>query len=277
MTDESIAFMGAAKASAEAKANEIVEAVEKAFAPSTDITHVWGYDPNKYNEEHHSGLAADFMLYNKSVPGGIDTEAGNWIAAHCIENAKRLGVRWVIFRQRIWNPLKGGWRDMADRGNPTANHMDHVHVLFADTPYVMPGKVPVFTPAPVADKPASSVPPALQKRPKLKEDGDLGEATIREWQRINGTYVDGVISVPSSLVTAVQLFLNRKGMRGLDGRKLVVDGRGIASNHSRRVGPTNTIAALQRYYGTPVDGVLSEGDSALVRALQRAINRQNGY
>lgn len=80
MTDSSIASMGAAKMSCKAKANEIVEAVEARFAPVTDIVNVWGYDPNPSNEEHHSGLAADFMLYNKGVPGGIDTRAGNWIA-----------------------------------------------------------------------------------------------------------------------------------------------------------------------------------------------------
>ena len=49
-----------------------------------------------------------------------------WIAA----NHKQLGVRYIIWRQRIWNVERAseGWRSMSDRGNPTANHYDHLHV-----------------------------------------------------------------------------------------------------------------------------------------------------
>jgi hypothetical protein len=273
MTDSSIESMGAAKASCEVKANEVVEAVEARF-PITDITHVWGYDPNKYNPEHHSGLAADFMLYNKKVSGGIDVAAGNWIAAYLIENEVRLGVRWLLWRQRIWNPAKGGWRDMLDRGNPTNNHMDHVHVLFKDTPYVAPGKkVVAVKPKP----PASAIPSVLQKEQKLVVDGKLGETTIRAWQDILGTPEDGKISEPSSMVQALQLFLNRHGFRDAKGRRLVVDGYGLGSNLRKDYGPTHTVEALQRFYRTPVDGVISHPTSALVKAIQAAINKQNGH
>jgi hypothetical protein len=36
----------------------------------------------------------------------------------------------VIYRQHIWTVQRSseGWRPMSDRGSPTANHMDHVHV-----------------------------------------------------------------------------------------------------------------------------------------------------
>ena len=41
-----------------------------------------------------------------------------------------LGVMEVIYRQQIWTVQRSsdGWRPMSDRGSPTANHMDHVHV-----------------------------------------------------------------------------------------------------------------------------------------------------
>jgi len=43
-------------------------------------------------------------------------------------NREELGVSYVIWRQRI--DTGSGFRPMADRGSPTANHFDHVHVSF---------------------------------------------------------------------------------------------------------------------------------------------------
>lgn len=100
------------------------------------LNHVWGYDPDVTNKEHHSGRALDFMVHG-------DKPAGDWIADYIIEHAERLGLIHVIWYQRIWrgpyststNP-KGVWQDMADRGSPTKNHLDHPHAWFADTTYV---------------------------------------------------------------------------------------------------------------------------------------------
>lgn len=49
---------------------------------------------------------------------------------------RRLGVQYIIWRQRIWNATRSddrgrvswaSWRRMDDRGSPTENHMDHIH------------------------------------------------------------------------------------------------------------------------------------------------------
>ncbi|GAA3455936.1 hypothetical protein GCM10018962_77700 [Dactylosporangium matsuzakiense] len=110
---------------------------------------------------------------------------------------------------------------------------------------------PAPTPPP-APKPPAPRPPA-----RIAEDGELGPETIRRWQQVMGTPVDGVISRPkSSLILAVQRHLNARGAR------LQVDGD---------PGP-NTIRALQRYLGTPVDGVISRPKSQMVLALQRRLN-----
>jgi uncharacterized protein YgiM (DUF1202 family) len=71
---------------------------------------------------HGSGRALDCMISNSTV--GWD--AANWLRA----NAKRLGVMEIIYQQKIWTVQRSseGWRGMSDRGSPTANHMDHVHV-----------------------------------------------------------------------------------------------------------------------------------------------------
>lgn len=109
----------------------------------------------------------------------------------------------------------------------------------------------------------------------LDVDGWLGSSTTSAWQRIMGTSpVDGVISRPSNLVTAVQKDLNSKGIRDNAGKSLVVDGKGIQSNEDGRYpesGTTATLEALQRYLGTSPDGYLSAPSDA-IKALQKRLN-----
>jgi hypothetical protein len=71
---------------------------------------------------HASGQAVDCMISDPKV----GRQLADWVRAH----AKELGVSEVIYSQHIWTVQRGseGWRSMSDRGSPTANHMDHVHV-----------------------------------------------------------------------------------------------------------------------------------------------------
>ena len=72
--------------------------------------------------EHSTGQALDIMIPNSSV--------GQAIANYVRANAKALGVSEVIWSQKIWTVQRSGegWRAMSNRGSPTANHYDHVHV-----------------------------------------------------------------------------------------------------------------------------------------------------
>ena len=74
--------------------------------------------------DHPLGLALDFMT---------GPPRGDRISEHLMANAQRLAVKYIIWLQRIRYP-GGGWRGMADRGSPTANHMDHVHASFMARP-----------------------------------------------------------------------------------------------------------------------------------------------
>ena len=110
----------------------------------------------------------------------------------------------------------------------------------------------------------------------LEIDGWLGYSTTKRWQEIMGTSpVDGVISRPSNLVTAVQKHLNAAGAKDAAGKTLVVDGKGIQSNEDGRYpegsGTTATIEALQRYLGSEIDGYFSAPSSA-IKALQKRLN-----
>ena len=69
--------------------------------------------------DHPRGLALDLMT---------GREQGDRIAACAMANRDELGVDYVLWRQRA--DMGSGWEPMEDRGDATANHMDHVHISF---------------------------------------------------------------------------------------------------------------------------------------------------
>lgn len=70
--------------------------------------------------DHPRGKALDFM---------VDRTTGDRLAEYVLRNRKALGVKYVIWRQRI--NYGSGWQNMGNRGSRTANHFDHVHLSFA--------------------------------------------------------------------------------------------------------------------------------------------------
>ncbi len=73
---------------------------------------------------------------------------GDAICAWTIDHLEEYSGWYLIYRRQIFNPLIGRyWRDMSDRGSPTANHMDHVHLSFLDAaPKPKPKPEPVPQP-----------------------------------------------------------------------------------------------------------------------------------
>ena len=96
------------------------------------IKTFYGFRSHDPYPDHPSGRAVDIMIssayanYNSPAAVAYGTRIAKWVKAHQAE----LGVQYIIYRQRIWNVQRDreGWRRMADRGSPTANHMNHVHV-----------------------------------------------------------------------------------------------------------------------------------------------------
>jgi hypothetical protein len=76
--------------------------------------------------DHGAGLALDLMT--------SDSARGDAIADFVLANQQRFGVTYVIWRQRYNDG--SGWSYLEDRGSPTANHYDHVHVSFHKTAVV---------------------------------------------------------------------------------------------------------------------------------------------
>jgi hypothetical protein len=68
---------------------------------------------------HPSGLAVDYMT---------SPAVGDAVVAYHIAHWDDLGVKYLIWQQRMLSAPNGSWTQMENRGSPTANHMDHVHV-----------------------------------------------------------------------------------------------------------------------------------------------------
>lgn len=168
----------------------------------------------------------------------------------------RAGKRGFVGHVDVTNGLNGG-KGHTDPG--TAFPWGWYLSLVAEEVAAIKGEKVVSHPVPVTPvNPISS---------SLAVDGSLGYGTVRALQQALGTPADGIISEPSLVVMALQRFLNAKGIKDKNGKALAVDGKGLTYN-TKDVGPTHTIEALQKYLGTPVDGVISARDSRVVRALQ---------
>jgi hypothetical protein len=94
----------------------VAEAAKKLFG----ITDIGMYRSADGYNEHASGEAADVMV-------GNNKDTGDAVAQYFLQNAAQFGVQYVLWQQTQWNP-DGSKSKMEDRGSPTANHMDHVHV-----------------------------------------------------------------------------------------------------------------------------------------------------
>jgi hypothetical protein len=125
-----------------------------------------------------------------------------------------------------------------------------------------------FVDNPIPSKPSKPVEPA-----DVKVDGYWGSATTRLLQHVLGTPVDGIVSSQNNdwergnpgLTSGWDWSSNPNGSRVISAlqKRLGVYRDGL-------IGP-NTIRGLQRYLGTPVDGVLSKQSKAIM-ALQRRLN-----
>lgn len=129
MTNNALQFIGPVKTPTKAIAKEIIAHLNKIgrplpIYPEKASSVIWGYNPD--NGEHETGRALDIMVSNNVV-------IGNAVVDYLWKNRERFGLVHMIYRQRIKSTRVdyGRWRGMADRGNSTNNHFDHIHVLFS--------------------------------------------------------------------------------------------------------------------------------------------------
>jgi hypothetical protein len=93
-----------------------------------EIETFWGVAERSTPSDHPTGHAVDVMIPSWDSPAGADL---GWRIARWVKDRHRdYGITYMIFRQQIWSVDRDdeGWRWMADRGDSSANHYDHIHI-----------------------------------------------------------------------------------------------------------------------------------------------------
>lgn len=91
------------------------------------ITDIGGWRPEDGYGEHSSGNALDVMIPNWNTPQG--KALGDAIAGWAVANGQALGLSHVLWQQRSFGTGDATGTPMEDRGSPTQNHLDHVHIF----------------------------------------------------------------------------------------------------------------------------------------------------
>lgn len=91
------------------------------------LVNIGGWRPTDPFPDHPSGWALDYMVYT-------DRAKGDAVAQYHIDNAATLGVKYLIWNHRAWNPQQG-WHPYTSTDNP---HTDHVHVTYQDSGGTIP-------------------------------------------------------------------------------------------------------------------------------------------
>lgn len=102
-----------------------------------------GLRPGDDRSDHGYGEAVDYMMADL---GGTPTPEMDATAIEVIdfliENQQDLQVKGIIYNYRIWNPARdpaGPWlqvsRTATYHGNPTEDHVDHIHLSVGDPPF----------------------------------------------------------------------------------------------------------------------------------------------
>lgn len=107
------------------------------------IKTIGGWRPSDPYPDHPSGRAADIMIPNWDTDEG--KQLGDDILAYLWGNREYFQVEYFIWRQK-YIPAQGEGNMMEDRGSPTQNHYDHIHVTTIGHGFPSPGQK--YGPAP---------------------------------------------------------------------------------------------------------------------------------
>ena len=109
-------------------------AVSAAFPEIKDIGG-WRPDSLKW---HPNGQAIDVMIPDPSSTHG--KALGDDVLRFALQHKDAFNLNHVIWRQTLYNP-DGSSQLMENRGSPTQNHMDHVHIATNGGGYPRGGEV----------------------------------------------------------------------------------------------------------------------------------------
>jgi hypothetical protein len=212
MSDEKWAYVSKSLGNVTDKARKLArEICEAAWANGHDVYFLWGDGSEMDHMLNHTQQhpVIDFMVHNEA--------AGDFVRDYIWNNRARLGLRHVIWEQHITSTVvqPGVRRQMEDRGDPTANHFDHVHSEWFSGTYVPLNPTPqpdsgtdvlkIGTKGPEVLKlqtffknnfPGYARYSPVRRGQMIDVDGDFGPQTaewVKEFQRRTEIGVDGEV------------------------------------------------------------------------------------
>jgi hypothetical protein len=108
--------------------------VVRCAAEHFDITDIGGRATGGHvkGSDHYTGRGVDLMISDWKTATGA--RFGDQVAAYYVDNAEAFGMTYLIWRGQIWSTARPSWRRYshpAGRTDPTALHMDHLHISVA--------------------------------------------------------------------------------------------------------------------------------------------------
>ena len=84
-------------------------------------------------QSHSDGPTSSADLWCPGAIYAVDNSGMscmNQLADYLAANLDKLGLKYVIWKQRIWGNWAKFWKQMENRGSIVQNHFDHVHITF---------------------------------------------------------------------------------------------------------------------------------------------------
>ena len=152
-----------------------------------EVESIGGWRPtDAVSDDHPSGRAVDVMIPN--YESGEGKKLGDEIRDYVLGNKDAFNVEYLIWRQQ-YVPAEGEPNQMEDRGSPTQNHFDHVHITVDGGGMPTPGQK--YGPAPeggsVAPGPSAAEcdPGGVGDHGRALADGEIPEE-LRKWIGLGG-------------------------------------------------------------------------------------------
>lgn len=162
-----------------------------------EVTEIGGWrESDDRAPDHPEGRAVDVMIPDWESDG---RKLGDEVRDYVYGNAGEFNVEYLIWRQE-YIPPSGPPSQMEDRGNPTENHYDHVHITVAGGG--MPGPDHDFAAAPDSDgaSPGDAeadgddcVPSSATYADANLAEGEVPEEFVK-WLKLGGRVCPGINS-----------------------------------------------------------------------------------
>lgn len=88
----------------------------------------WDPHPHNPKSDHSRGRACDFPYEWNKYTQGKNLADGNASVQYLVNNAKRLGIKYIIWQGKIWYASTGKWKPYSSNGSAIDGHFDHFHV-----------------------------------------------------------------------------------------------------------------------------------------------------